>query len=435
MIDRPIVCCPVVTSIVNWLGKLDKNKVAEMIQKNFSPEKVLFVMEELADLASLDKPQRHVNSVNRTVLSLYAEELVKMLNEVINHRPEKLPDYVVAASDLHLLPVESLTEAEVSLAVRMDRLEKSVQELVKKPLVAVQEVAREPQEVVQEQARRPQEGALGAALARGRTLSYRRAAAGGWAATPARAAGAEPARGAERDGRAAGKRPRTDEENGVRGQERPRNGEEGPRRPGRPRQEDEDGYRRQGSPRQQMAQRQRKVAQGSSQVDLSDVLGVAAAAPLDFYVGNTSLDVTGEDVKQVLVRCATGVEGNTAQLEVLEVKEIGTDLANRRTRCWKVKVPYKLKELMQQSSLYPSGWTHRRFFEQRSGNKNARTVPQPAPAAALPGGGAGTSVAVPDARTAVITVPGAAAAAVSAGEVIMQEASEEVLCEREGGFL
>ena len=150
--------------------------------------------------------------MNRTALSLYAEELVKMLNEVINHRPEKLPDYVVAASDLHLLPVESLTKAEVSLAVRMDRLEKSVQELVKKPMVAVREVAREPQEV-------------------------------------------------------------------------------------------------------------------------------------------------------------------------------------------------------------------------------ARTVPQPAPAAALPGGGAGTSVAVPDARTAVITVPGAAAAAVSAGEVIMQEASEEVLCEEQGNFL
>jgi hypothetical protein len=441
------------TSIVSWHGKLDKNKVAEMIQKNFSPEKVLFVMEELADLAGLDKPQRHVNSVNRTALSLYAEELVKMLNEVINHRPEKLPDYVVVASDLHLLPVESLTEAEVSLAVRMDMLEKAVQELVKKPQVAVQEVARElaskPQEVVQEQARRPQEGALGAALVRGRTLSYRRVAAGGRAATPARAAGAEPARGAERDGRAEvpnGKRPRTDEENGMRGQERPRNGEEGPRRQGRPRQEDEDGYRRQGRPRQQLAQRQRKVAQGSSQVDLSDVLGVAAAAPLDFYVGNTSLDVTEDDVKQVLVRCATDVQGNTAHLEVLEVKEIGTDLANRKTKCWKVKVPFKMKELMQQSSLYPSGWTHRRFFEQR--NKNVRTVPVPAPAAALPGRGAGASVTVPVPATAAalpgggagasVAVPGAAAAAVSGGEVLLQEASQEqkeVLCEQNGNFL
>ena len=42
---------------------------------------------------------------------------------------------------------------------------------------------------------------------------------------------------------------------------------------------------------------------------------------------------------------------------------------------------------------------------------------------------------VPGARSAVITVPGAAAAAVSAGEVLMQEASEEVLCELEGSFL
>ena len=89
-------------------------------------------------------------------------------------------------------------------------------------------------------------------------------------------------------------------------------------------------------------------------------------------------------------------------------------------------MPYKMKELMQQSSLYPSGWTHRRFFEQR--NKNVRTVPVPAPAAALPGGGACASVAV----------PGAAAAAVSGGEVLLQEASQEqneVLCEQNGNFL
>ena len=65
--------------------------------------------------------------------------------------------------------------------------------------------------------------------------------------------------------------------------------------------------------------------------------------------------MTGEDVKQVLVRCATGVQGNAAHLEVLEVKEIGTDRANRRTQCWKVKEPFKMKELIQQSSIYPSG--------------------------------------------------------------------------------
>ena len=174
----------------------------------------------------------------------------------------ELPDYAVAASDLHLLPVESVTKVEVCLAVRMDRLEKAV-----------------PQEVLQAQAMRLQEGDLGAALVRGRTLAHRRDAAGGRAATPARAAGAEPACGAERDGRAevpTGKRPRTDEENGVRDQERRRQGEEGPRRQERPRQEGEDGYMRQGRARQQLVQWQRKVSQGSSQIDQSDVLPAAA---------------------------------------------------------------------------------------------------------------------------------------------------------------
>ena len=44
-------------------------------------------------------------------------------------------------------------------------------------------------------------------------------------------------------------------------------------------------------------------------------------------------------------------------------------------------------------------------------------------------------MALPGARTAVITVPGAAAAAVSAREVLLQETSEEVLCEKQGNFL
>ena len=125
-----------------------------------------------------------------------------MLTEVVNHRPGMLPDYLVSANELHLLPIESLTEAEVSIAVRMDKLEKAVLELAKRPQEAVQEVARRPQEgalgarrpeavleVVQEQARGPQEGVLGAAIERGRSLSYRRVlTAGRRAATPVRGA-------------------------------------------------------------------------------------------------------------------------------------------------------------------------------------------------------------------------------------------------------
>ena len=274
---------------------------------------------------------------------------------------------MVPAHKLHLLPTVSMTKSEVGLSVRMEKLEKAVQSLVDRP---------------------QQPGALGAALERGRSVSYSRVA-GGRAATPVRSA--TPARAATpawvatpvpepeltAGGRAEvpdnGKRRRTEDEEGFRQQGRPRK-----ERQDRPRQEEGEGFRRQGRPGQGALagrQGQRKVAQGSSQVDLSDVLGVAVSAPLDFYVGNTSLEMSSEQVKQVLVRCAAGVQGNTAHLEVLEVKEIGTDLANRRTRCWKVTVPHALKELMKESSLYPSGWTHRRFFVPRPSNKRAGQPP------------------------------------------------------------
>ena len=42
---------------------------------------------------------------------------------------------------------------------------------------------------------------------------------------------------------------------------------------------------------------------------------------------------------------------------------------NPRSRCWKVSVAYAQKELMENDLLYPSGWSHRRFFPPRK-NKN-----------------------------------------------------------------
>jgi hypothetical protein len=245
-----------------------------------------------------------------------------------------------------------------------------MQELARRPQVAVQEVVRRPQEIVQEQARpqeviqeqtrRPQEAALGAAMERGRTLSFRRVlTAGRRAATPDR--GASPVRGA-----AAGRVVAA--EAGVSGAQT-----RGPGNGKRTRTEDSDGFRSQGRPRQ--ALRQKKVAQGCSQVDLSGELG-ELGAPLDFYVGNTSIQVTDEKVKQVLVKCAAGLQDSTVALQVLNVEEIGKELTGRRTKCWKVTVPYSMKEIMQQSSLYPNSWTHRRFFQPRDKRVPAVSPPE-----------------------------------------------------------
>ena len=40
---------------------------------------------------------------------------------------------------------------------------------------------------------------------------------------------------------------------------------------------------------------------------------------------------------------------------------------NPRSKCWKVTVPYKFKEVMEKGELYHAGWTHRKFFGARNG--------------------------------------------------------------------
>ena len=64
--------------------------------------------------------------------------------------------------------------------------------------------------------------------------------------------------------------------------------------------------------------------------------------------------------------CTSGaapLEGG-ADLEVLEV-ELLTAEENPRTKCWKVTVPYKFKDLMEKDDLYLPGWKHRKFFGSR----------------------------------------------------------------------
>ena len=75
----------------------------------------------------------------------------------------------------------------------------------------------------------------------------------------------------------------------------------------------------------------------------------------------------------MLVKCAKGVDATT-QFSVVEVEQLAVHIENPRTKCWKVVVPYKYKEMMEKGELYPPGWTHRKFFGPRKSaqNKSAR---------------------------------------------------------------
>ena len=84
-------------------------------------------------------------------------------------------------------------------------------------------------------------------------------------------------------------------------------------------------------------QRGRKVAIGISTANVDDG---GEAAPLEYYVGNTTPRANPDIIKAVLVKCATEIGKD---LQVLDVKCLTTGIDNPRTRSWKVKVPYKFK--------------------------------------------------------------------------------------------
>ena len=65
---------------------------------------------------------------------------------------------------------------------------------------------------------------------------------------------------------------------------------------------------------------------GSSKVDLAE-LGDNIVAPIERYVGNTSMDITADLVEKVLMKCSEGLNEGSP-LEIIKVQEIGTHLKN-----------------------------------------------------------------------------------------------------------
>ena len=99
------------------------------------------------------------------------------------------------------------------------------------------------------------------------------------------------------------------------------------------------------------------------------------AAPVDIFIGNTNPGSTTDIIKEVLVKCAEMSEDINEPLVVIDAKCLTKD-DNPRTRCWKVTVPHKYRDYMEKDSAYPSGWSHRKFFQARN-NKNTTPALNP----------------------------------------------------------
>ena len=92
-------------------------------------------------------------------------------------------------------------------------------------------------------------------------------------------------------------------------------------------------------------------------------MDVPLQASYQHFVGNTPGNMEKETLELVFKELAVPIleeKGLSGPL-VIEQCNLLTKEQNTRTRVWRVMVPHKYKEVMQDDRMYPSGWQHREF--------------------------------------------------------------------------
>ena len=82
------------------------------------------------------------------------------------------------------------------------------------------------------------------------------------------------------------------------------------------------------------------------------------AGPVHYWIGNTHPSTNIEMVEKVLTKCAESLEVENFGIE--DVLCLTKD-DNPRSRSWRVTVPARLKEAMENPAMYARGWSHRVF--------------------------------------------------------------------------
>ena len=125
------------------------------------------------------------------------------------------------------------------------------------------------------------------------------------------------------------------------------------------------------SPWIKVVKKPRKTAVGKSSVNLEALGAGAEAGPVEIYISNTS-NTSDEDAIMKVLETTAAVIDPSANFKVTKAQCLTKD-TNPRTKCWKVTVPYKFRELMEKEELYPAGWRYRKFFAAR--NMRNKTAP------------------------------------------------------------
>ena len=365
----------------------------EIIVTSFTEKEILDAKTELIELLGLGmaKPGGHKDTAERSAAFLYAKELVALVYEL--DKEKKMPKVVVASDQLGRVPLgmKGLSPADaVPISTRMNDLENTVKNLCD----SFEKFRKENQT-------KPVEKTF-ASIAASNLGTGARFRGQGHGVAPTIQVTEPPFQGswaAEMEGQSAGGTPSGQ----TGGQLSAGHGQLGGQvgrgyhgeglyrgrsaSPKRSRDDLENSGQREGQFQPVLPRRPRKVTYGNSKVTMEG----AEAAPVEIFIGNTNPKATPDIIEKVMKKCAINLP-EKIDLEVLDVKRLARlDLdPNPRTKCWKITVPYRFKEVMARDDLYYCGWSHRQFYPPKQ-NRAKRHHPDPNDPVAehLNGGGEG----------------------------------------------
>jgi hypothetical protein len=109
--------------------------------------------------------------------------------------------------------------------------------------------------------------------------------------------------------------------------------------------------------------KKKEVSTGTASLQSIPGVQVPLQASYQHFVGNTPGTMEKETLEMVFKELAVTVMQEKDLEGALEIEQCNllTKEENTRTRVWRVVVPHKYKEIMQDDRMYPSGWPHREF--------------------------------------------------------------------------
>ena len=315
-----------------WCLKFGTSEVVNLVMRHFEHGEVYKSCLYLAETCGLPKPGNHNNTSTRPALEPCANDLVKIVRSLIDSK--QLPSIVIPAAELGRVPLEALSVSdERSVSARLESLEESVKTVVS----AVEKLAT---------VRIPVPS-----LATIPVVSITPAwGSNGVGQTFADIASRQLQHGPGQQGVASAQ---------VRHplgplRQRSRSPQVKRDHVGEEVVADETGFRRQGRPRHQ----NRPAAAGASKVVVDDVGDLQPS--LQYYIGNTPGKANGDIIKKVLERCAVPIMQDKGRLVIESIHCLTKD-PDPRTRCWRVVVSHRFKDVMENNLLYPEGWKYREF--------------------------------------------------------------------------